>query len=517
MQGTAITVALNFDRLQTSCLEGGREGGGRWPTGAVERKHNCSKPYVCACTHARTHTHTHTHILLLSGHHQTIGYTLEPHGQKLLYQQWVLKIDHRYPLHEHVVFPSLTPTTSSPCFHPPPPLPPFLLPTSPPPSPQSVSSPSLTTPKPPPPPPPFTDTDTHDLHRGTIYHAAGDNRGPPCHELACLCFQCLSHNTMPPYLSDLLHPYQPPRTLRSLDTSLLSVPRFCLETFGQRSFSVFGPTVWNSLPLSLRKTQCFSTFKKEAKNSSFRKASQLIFASVFFCDCSLCVCVCVCVCVCMCVCVCVCVSACMRACVCVCVCVCVYVCVWYASYGYGSRHDVYDAMKWFSPHNMYVYFLCGLVCICIHESDAELICMCFFSDVLTYCVMLQDFSCYSYVMCLWCMCVCMCARARACERACVRACARVCACMCVLLLFIDIVQRNWACLAWKSAIEIKSLLLLLRENQAADSSQRTWLLWSLCSTMRSRTSRFSMKTIQLQNNNSLLVQLENIRRKKNDS
>ena len=25
---------------------------------------------------------------------------------------------------------------------------------------------------------------------------------------------------------------------------------------------------------------------------------------------------------------------------------------------------------------MYVYFLCGLVCICIHESDAELICVC---------------------------------------------------------------------------------------------------------------------------------------------
>ena len=45
--------------------------------------------------------------------------------------------------------------------------------------------------------------------------------------------------------------------------------------------------------------------------------------------------------------------------------------------GYGSRHDVYDAMKCFSPHNMYVYFLCGLVCTCIHESDAKLICMCF--------------------------------------------------------------------------------------------------------------------------------------------
>ena len=79
------------------------------------------------------------------------------------------------------------------------------------------------------------------------------------YKIACLCFQWLSHNTMPPYLSDLLHPYQPSRSrrLHSLDTSLLSVPRFCLETFGRRSFSVFGP-----LPLSLRKTQCFSTSKR---------------------------------------------------------------------------------------------------------------------------------------------------------------------------------------------------------------------------------------------------------------
>ena len=81
-------------------------------------------------------------------------------------------------------------------------------------------------------------------------------------KIACLCIKCLSHNTMPPYLSDLLHPYQPPRTLRSLDTSLLSAPRFCLETFGKRYFSVFGPTVWNSLPLSLRKTQCFQLSKR---------------------------------------------------------------------------------------------------------------------------------------------------------------------------------------------------------------------------------------------------------------
>ena len=64
------------------------------------------------------------------------------------------------------------------------------------------------------------------------------------YKIACLCCQCLSHNTMPPYLSDPLHPYHPSITLHSLDTSLLSVPRFCLEeTFGRRSFSVFGPTI----------------------------------------------------------------------------------------------------------------------------------------------------------------------------------------------------------------------------------------------------------------------------------
>ena len=85
------------------------------------------------------------------------------------------------------------------------------------------------------------------------------------YKIACLCCQCLCHNTMPSYLSDLLRPYLPPRTLCSLDTSLLIVPRFCLETFGRRSFSIFGSTVWNSLPLSLRKTQCFSTFKKKLK------------------------------------------------------------------------------------------------------------------------------------------------------------------------------------------------------------------------------------------------------------
>ena len=73
------------------------------------------------------------------------------------------------------------------------------------------------------------------------------------YKIACLCFQCIYQNIMLPYISDL-HPHCPSKTLRFLGTSLLTGPRFSLDTFGKRSFSVFGPTFWNSLPLSLRKT-----------------------------------------------------------------------------------------------------------------------------------------------------------------------------------------------------------------------------------------------------------------------
>ena len=65
----------------------------------------------------------------------------------------------------------------------------------------------------------------------------------------------------------------------------------------------------------------------------------------------------------------------------------------------------------FLPHNVYVYFLCGLMCTWIHESVAELICMRFFSDVLTYCVMLQAFICYCSLSDVY--------DVRACTRACV--------------------------------------------------------------------------------------------------
>ena len=113
------------------------------------------------------------------------------------------------------------------------------------------------------------------------------------YKIACLCFQCLCHSTMPSYLSDL-HQYYLSRMLRSLDTSLLTVPRFCLETFGKRSFSVFGHCLELPTFISQENSVIFN-FQKEAKNSSVRQASLLMFASVCFVYVIQMVCVCVCV------------------------------------------------------------------------------------------------------------------------------------------------------------------------------------------------------------------------------
>jgi len=52
----------------------------------------------------------------------------------------------------------------------------------------------------------------------------------------------------------------------------LTVPRFRLSTFGRRAFSVAGPTVWNSLPDSLRDPALTSnSFRQSLKTNLFRR------------------------------------------------------------------------------------------------------------------------------------------------------------------------------------------------------------------------------------------------------
>ena len=73
----------------------------------------------------------------------------------------------------------------------------------------------------------------------------------------------------PPYLSEHCIPVSSADTrrhLRSANRHLLAVPRFPLNTYGRRAFSVAGPMTWNSLPDFIRdpasSTDCFGRLLK---------------------------------------------------------------------------------------------------------------------------------------------------------------------------------------------------------------------------------------------------------------
>ena len=76
----------------------------------------------------------------------------------------------------------------------------------------------------------------------------------------------------PPYLSELLHPYTPSRSLRSADQLLLTVPKARLKLRGERAFSVAAPKLWNGLPLHIRQVSSLSDFKTLLKTHLFSLA-----------------------------------------------------------------------------------------------------------------------------------------------------------------------------------------------------------------------------------------------------
>ena len=85
------------------------------------------------------------------------------------------------------------------------------------------------------------------------------------YQTACLCFTAINSST-PAYLSDLLHLYSPFRSLRSsADTRLLKIPLCECKKKGDRAFSYFGPSVWNSLPLHIRNATTIDCFKSALK------------------------------------------------------------------------------------------------------------------------------------------------------------------------------------------------------------------------------------------------------------
>uniref|UniRef100_A0A3B3HCK7 Reverse transcriptase domain-containing protein n=1 Tax=Oryzias latipes TaxID=8090 RepID=A0A3B3HCK7_ORYLA len=76
----------------------------------------------------------------------------------------------------------------------------------------------------------------------------------------------------PVYIKDLVQPYTPSRSLRSCDQGLLAVKRTRLKTKGDRAFATVAPSLWNSLPLSLRSVDSVFSFKKQLKTYLFKIA-----------------------------------------------------------------------------------------------------------------------------------------------------------------------------------------------------------------------------------------------------
>ena len=91
-------------------------------------------------------------------------------------------------------------------------------------------------------------------------------------KILLLVFKSLN-NLAPSYISDLLTPYIPSRSLRPSNQSLLVVPRSIQKSYGDRAFAVAAPRLWNALPISMRQPGfSLAAFKKCLKTYLFKNA-----------------------------------------------------------------------------------------------------------------------------------------------------------------------------------------------------------------------------------------------------
>jgi exonuclease III len=83
------------------------------------------------------------------------------------------------------------------------------------------------------------------------------------------------HKQGPDYLTELLVPYVPPRTLRSATEEKLSVPKCHYDNTRKRAFSIRGPTEWNKLPFDVKSSKSVDSFKNALKTHLFKQAYYL--------------------------------------------------------------------------------------------------------------------------------------------------------------------------------------------------------------------------------------------------
>ena len=91
------------------------------------------------------------------------------------------------------------------------------------------------------------------------------------YKINLLTYKALN-NLAPKYLSNLLVPYNPSRSLRSSTKGYLTEKKARLKKAGDRSFSVCGPKLWNKLPEIVSKSDSLESFKVALKTHLFREA-----------------------------------------------------------------------------------------------------------------------------------------------------------------------------------------------------------------------------------------------------
>jgi len=99
------------------------------------------------------------------------------------------------------------------------------------------------------------------------------------YKLGIMVFNCL-HGQAPQYLVELCQPVAgiaSRQHLQSATQQLLVVPRHQLSSYGRLAFCVAGPSVWNSLPDSLR--------NPIIGENSFRRSLKILFATYWCIQC----------------------------------------------------------------------------------------------------------------------------------------------------------------------------------------------------------------------------------------
>ena len=77
--------------------------------------------------------------------------------------------------------------------------------------------------------------------------------------------------TAPNYLVQMINHRNVARTLRSSSsTELLFVPKSRTMMYGDRSFEVASPILWNNLLVSLRTAKCLTQFRSQLKTHLFK-------------------------------------------------------------------------------------------------------------------------------------------------------------------------------------------------------------------------------------------------------